>query len=122
MKLSLLTYKNPQLNTTIESYIHENPKEINKINSNGQTALIIALRYFEFSTLETIKILLKAGSNPNIEDDFGLTPVTGSLFAIEKGAPLELIQLLLDYGANPNFRGKYGLDCLGYLIHYFTTN
>ena len=67
MKLSILTHKNPQLNTIIETYLHENPKEINKTNSAGNTALIMALKYFEFSTLETIKIDNSIQNNTNLK-------------------------------------------------------
>jgi len=48
--------------------------------------------------IEYMRILLKAGVNPNIQDKYGSTPLT---YASQNGY-IEFVQLLLEYGADVN--------------------
>lgn len=72
----------------------------NFVGPNGQTPL------FGTQDPETIKLLLKAGTNPNTTDVDGKTALMG--------APLELAKILLKGGADPSLKDKAGKTALDY--------
>lgn len=68
----------------------------NLTNTRGETALMMAV---QMGTEETIDLLLDAGANVNVHDQFGNTPLTR---AMERGHSASVIQKLLRAGANPD--------------------
>jgi len=74
MKWVLLTKKCPHLNEKIKNYIKSHPKEINKKNEKGWTALMLAsLNSRNKSNEETVKILIDAQCNLNLQNNNGWT-------------------------------------------------
>jgi ankyrin repeat protein len=63
--------------------------------SSGWTPLMIALHHKQFKSAET---LLKAGANPNIRSDQGMSVME---MASAEGAPRELIELIVAKGFDP---------------------
>ena len=101
---------------------------------DGNTLLMFASNA---GHLEVVRLLLEYGANPNIQNEYQLTPLIdasekGHLeivrLLLENGADpnrrlhnedtpliiasrighLEIVRLLLEYGANPNLKNKYG--------------
>ena len=62
--------------------------------------------------IEIVKLLLKAGADPNQINDDGQTPLYRAIeytrSAIKKLDRIEIVKLLLFYGANPNIASEYG--------------
>ncbi|XP_058796730.1 BRCA1-associated RING domain protein 1-like isoform X2 [Phymastichus coffea] len=87
--------------TSHRSRISENiPKNINKKNSKGETALHVACCY---NQIERVKKLLEAGANPNTKDHAGWTPLQEAV----SYEYVEVCKLLLNADAQPNM---YGCD------------
>ena len=57
-----------------------------------------------------VKKLLKAGANPNLQDENGYTP----LMLASEWARTEIVKKLLEYGADPNAQTKIGYTTLMY--------
>ena len=62
--------------------------------------------------LSAIRLLLKAGANPNAQDIKGRTALHYELK--EEHIDLEIVKVLLDNGADPDIREKNGLSSLHY--------
>ncbi|BCS82832.1 putative ankyrin repeat protein [Cotonvirus japonicus] len=89
-------------NDTLKLLI-KHTSNINHVNKNGWTALMLALQN---GNSEQIKILLEAGSNPNITTFYGSSCLK-TIFCREKSEfRHEIFELLLNYGANINHRNK----------------
>ncbi len=74
MKWVLLTKENPIIEEKIKELVVTHPKEINKQNSDGYTALMIAvLNLNTLSTPTTINTLLRAGAKVDIQNIYGKT-------------------------------------------------
>lgn len=83
------------------------------IGDEGQTALHIAARSLSVQVLEN---LLKAGANPNIEDENGLSPLL-TVMENANGEQVDIctsMNLLLRAGADPNKTGPDGERILHY--------
>lgn len=84
----------------------QNLQKINEDNRSVNDRLYNAVIH---NDIEAVKLLLDAGSNPNIGDNFGNYPLH---LSIKKGN-YTISKLLLDYGASPNLplpNGKYILQ------------
>ena len=74
MKWVLLTKENPIIEQKIKELVAKHPKEINKQNGNGFTALMIAvLNLNTLSTPTTVNTLLRAGAKVDIQNIYGKT-------------------------------------------------
>jgi ankyrin repeat protein len=69
--------------------------DVNARSSDGSTALLWVAHW---NDTETAEALLAAGADPNVANDFGMTPLSEA--CINAGAPL--VRLLLKNGAKPN--------------------
>ncbi len=79
-------------------YLIERGVDIEAKDSNGDTALLVASTkgyQNEYARINAIKVLLRAGGNPNALDKDSLTCLTR---AAEEP---ELVRLLVEYGADP---------------------
>ena len=81
--------------------IIENPNILNIQNNNGETPLHIACN---FELQESIKLLLKHNSNPNVIDKTHLSPI---FYAITLNN-IEVVTLLLNHNANVNIQDING--------------
>ncbi|ORX43367.1 ankyrin [Piromyces finnis] len=80
---------------------HEfNKLHINDIDEEGNSAFLLAC---DNSDEETIKLLLKYGTNINLYDDFGYTPLLQSSCE----GNVKRVQYLIKYGANINATDDY---------------
>lgn len=76
---------------------------------NGETAIYNGPPIFyaiSESPADHIALLIKAGANPNIRNDEGLTPL---MFAAEHHNPEISVSILLKNGANPRLKDNNGL-------------
>lgn len=77
-----------------------NPDEPNW-NNNGRPAIIEAAYH---GHINTVKVLLQAGANPNVQNMLGETALHNAFHP--KTFSKELVSLLLDHGADVNMREK----------------
>jgi len=74
MKWVMLTKEHPELHDKIKEYIRDRPKEINKQNNDGWTALMMACGYSNGdSTENTVKMLIEAKANIDLHNNNGWT-------------------------------------------------
>ncbi|XP_058794971.1 ankyrin-3-like [Phymastichus coffea] len=76
--------------------------EVNSIGCGDYTALHCAVRA---NLINNVKFLLENGSNPNLADDAGMTPI----FACDSS---KCIMMLLEYGADIQIQDSDGLNLL----------
>ena len=72
-------------------------------DDSGFTALHFACQQGSY---EIAQALLEAGTQVNVKDSWGNTPLWKSVFAFQDDP--RLIRLLLDHGANPDLANKSG--------------
>ncbi|CAN0033829.1 unnamed protein product [Pylaiella littoralis] len=78
----------------------------------GLTPIHFAAR---FGNVELLKMLKRAGGDPNITSALGLTPLSYSCaFKLSLGQQVAAIRWLLDHGANPNHVDKAGYTPLAW--------
>ncbi|AKI78847.1 putative ankyrin repeat protein [Acanthamoeba polyphaga mimivirus] len=101
----------------IIDHLNQNKNEINHQNEHGWTALMIAsVTSSYWCTIDTVKLLLENGADPNIPNNKGETALglvvsylmTNYLEIAQKTNCLKIAQLLIEYGANVNFQNNYG--------------
>jgi ankyrin repeat protein len=88
---------------------------INEMNKYNSTALANACVSRE-KCIDTVKLLLSHGANPNISDIYGYSPL---MKAIENNN-IEIAEILLSHGADPNITSKYGWSALLLATSYIT--
>lgn len=84
--------------------------DINALNNNGATALIISSR---MKNNEITKYLIDRKADLNIEDSYGETALITSIFRNND----EMTKYLIDKGANIDLQNKYGGWALRYSIN-----
>ncbi|HWI49690.1 MAG TPA: ankyrin repeat domain-containing protein [Rummeliibacillus sp.] len=75
--------------------------DINKQDSKGRTATMIATYNNDFTTA---KLLIEAGADVNIQDDMKYNPF---LYAGSEGY-LDILKLTIDAGADPTITNRFG--------------
>ncbi|WP_082341084.1 ankyrin repeat domain-containing protein [Sporosarcina globispora] len=85
---------------TIERLIEEGA-DINKKDSDGRTAIMIATYN---NDVETAKVLIRAGADVNIQDNMKNNPF---LYAGAEGY-VEILKLTIEAGADPAIINRYG--------------
>ena len=78
--------------------------DINISSSEGYTYLMIAVMQYK---ADIVKLLLEAGSNPNIGRKDGVRPLA-AVFLKRMDNREEIIRLLIDHGADPSLADKPG--------------
>jgi ankyrin repeat protein len=68
-----------------------------------------------WSPVTFIEKLIKAGSDPNYEDDGGFPSIIAAL-STNRGDKMEIVQVLLKHGANPDCRGVNDWTPLHYAV------
>jgi ankyrin repeat protein len=81
-------------------YIYKSVQDTNLI---GDTALHVATRREE---INTVKALLVAGANPNVQGEYGYTPFHEAVLKNN----YDLVRLLLEHGASKNIRNEKGFS------------
>jgi ankyrin repeat protein len=86
-------------------------------NSDGDTALLLAIRWRhgEYVHTDIVKLLLDHGADINIQDKYGYT----ALIEASRGGGRTVIKLLLDYGADPHIVDANGSNAIDYLQFNF---
>lgn len=79
----------------------EQPGSVDTAEADGSTALLWAAHW---NDLELVQQLLKAGANPNVQNELQSTPLAEAAFNANTG----IIQALLDAGADANAAGADG--------------
>lgn len=118
ISLIMNTAQNPEINEEIKEYVDDKPSVIDRERSRkGETALTIAcLNYNTCSSIETVKLLLNLGANPNVQDEYHRTPIIKILRKETLTDVSDLIGVLISGGADPNFRDAYGMTPLMLLL------
>ena len=92
-------------NYSDKAYLFINSTDIDRQTASGDTALIIACSH---GNIELVKMLLKAGANPNIQNLKGHTSL---MIAIEK-SNVEIVSLLLTYDSDTLLTNADGYSAL----------
>src|SRR5271166_1002678 len=105
MKLVMRTRKEEVMDY-LKSYIPTLTKEeLDKKNTHGWTALMLAARNSnEYSNVDILRMLLKNGANPNLQNNYGHTALMMASSYSNTDSNMETIKILLKNGANPNLQ------------------
>ncbi len=76
-------------------------KDLNEVTGCGETPLHLAC---EEGVVESVKLLLEKGTNPNAKDEYGRTPLHEACIY----GHLEAVKLLIEKGADPNIKDRHG--------------
>lgn len=118
-KCVMKTHLYPELNEYIDLYLQMNPDKINEVNTKGWTALMLAARNSTtFSTIETVRILLKYQADPNLANKTKRTALILSSRYSNCDSSDETVKLLLENKADVNFKDKNGYDALYYSCYH----
>lgn len=85
----------------IQTLINAGAKIDDKNSKNGRTPLMVAV---EYGRIDRIKFLIEAGSNVNMQDNNGETPLM--IAANDWFATIDIVQTLIDAGVNLNFQNN----------------
>lgn len=110
MRLVNLSNKNPKLYDIIEEYCKENPSEINKLDHDGLSAIIMASIN---KNTNVVKILCDNGANVNYGKNLNCWPAL--LHAADKGC-IDIVKILCDNEANINYCSKGGYTALQFAV------
>ena len=106
-KCIINTRKYNILNKYIKIYLKYNIEELNKINDEGWTALMLAVRNSNtLSTEKTVKILLKYSPDINIRTKDNITALILAVINSNQSSTLKTVHMLLKNGANINIKYK----------------
>ena len=127
----LLTAADNGINKAVQ-FLLDMGVNINDVDSNGRTALMLASKAEYEEIVETLlsagangsqdshsrggQVLLKRGADPNIQKNDGATAL---MYASQNGYS-EVVQVLLKEGADPNIQKKDGATALMYEVSLFT--
>jgi len=87
------------------------PEDVNKVNIEGQTALIYAS---EYGYSEIVKLLVDVQADVNIQKNNGWTALILASTYSNTSSNIETVKLLIDAQADINIRNIYGLTALVY--------
>lgn len=116
MHLVSIVNKYTTIRPVIKEYCSKFPDAINEVNERGWHALMIASRN---SSYNAVKILLKYGSNPNIQNKVGETALHMAILG-NTDCDYLIVDLLLKYGADPHF--KFGTMNVLRCIYLYNPN
>jgi hypothetical protein len=85
------------------SVVHEE-ESINDESENNESTDPELIQAVESGNFEQVKGLLESGSDPDITNEYGKTP----LYIAASDWEIEIINILLEYGADPNKQDNYG--------------
>lgn len=101
--------KHKNLLDELSKYISENKAELDKQNSLGLTALMLAcLHVRDINSTVIIEQLIDAGANLEIKDNSGWTALTYSVGFSKVFSSASVVELLLNKGANINTQSDVG--------------
>jgi len=85
--------------------------DVDRKLNNGRTLLAAACRH---GATDCVRLLLEAGSDPNITNDRGTSPLMYAKTAAFASGDLALLDLLLSYGADLHHTDKYSKNAAQY--------
>jgi len=113
MKWVMLTKEHPELHDKIKEYIRDRPKEINKQNEKGLTALMMASRYSNGdSTENTVKMLIEAEANVDLQNNDGWTALMLASRNSKTESTENTVKMLIEAKSNVNLQEKDGWTAL----------
>lgn len=101
----------------LERYLDENPEMLDSLSNDGFSALGIACF---FSSLNSVKLLLSRGSNPNLVSTnmAKVAPLHSAAASADIDKAYKMASLLLDRGADVNLAQHKGWTVLQQAAHY----
>lgn len=103
----------------ITELIKLDPLSINKQNTKGWTALMLACRNSQtFSTNETVKLLLEMGADPNKCEETGWNALMLISLYTRTDSSIEIVRLLIDAKTNLNTQNNKGWGALTFACIY----
>ena len=112
-KWVMMTNKHPELLLKIEEYLKVNPEKVDTENEQGWTALhLSSLNSNKYSSIETVKLLLDNGADPNHNSYLGMTPLVIASGYTTTDSSIETCELLLEVGTNINMKSLFGWTAL----------
>lgn len=114
-KLVIMTHKYPNLNNFLVEYLKDYPN-INETNNKGWTALHLAAKNSKlYSSEETVKILINAGINLNLQSICGWSAFHLATRYLEYDSTEQTVKILVDAGANLDLQTKNGFTGLHFV-------
>lgn len=117
--LIILASKYPTLTIIIKEYLELYPEEINKVNTNGWSALMLATANYTKNNIEIIKCLVENKADINIKNYYGKTalmfasmPSEQSYIRTNPSKNHKTVKYLLKNKADVNTRNDYGCTAL----------
>ncbi|EJN40741.1 putative ankyrin repeat- containing protein [Acanthamoeba polyphaga mimivirus] len=100
----------------IAKHLKKNKRKINYQNEHGWTPLMIAsISSNDWSSIKTVKLLLKKGANPNIPNyNNSQTALQLAASNVKHASNIETVKLLIQYGADVNHKNNLGVPVLHY--------
>lgn len=106
-------------NSKLKEYILTHKDELNKQNTKGWTALMIACRNSNSeSTESTVKMLIDAGADLNLKNVIGSTALILALEYSDENSSVNTVKLLIDAGADLNYTNNKNSTALIMAIRY----
>uniref|UniRef100_A0A6G6ADR8 Ankyrin repeat-containing protein n=1 Tax=Borely moumouvirus TaxID=2712067 RepID=A0A6G6ADR8_9VIRU len=115
MYLIITERNHPNGHQRIINYLKDNKnrQKINQKNEKGWTALMIACRNSNiWSSIETVKLLLKFGADVNLQNNDGWTALMLASRNSNKSSNIGTVKLLLEANSNINLQNNDGLTAL----------
>jgi len=113
MKWVMLTKEHPELHDKIKEYIRDHPKEINKQNEKGLTALMMASRNSKTeSTENTVKMLIEAKANVDLQEKDGWTALMMASRYSNGDSTENTVKMLIEAKANVDLQNNDGWTAL----------
>lgn len=124
LRAALFRVIDPQMRlNTATAILDENPDLIyaNIVEGSGKTTTFLHLAIKNNLPISLIEVLLKYGANPDIQDEYGQTPLMIVAY-YDIHQQRELTKLLLRYGAETQLENKRGFTARNYNAYKLSLN
>jgi len=121
--LVMNTRKHPEYSITINALISNYPDELHRVNAKGFNALMLAAANAKsHSSIDTVRMLLKHGTNINMQNFDGDTALMLACRFASRSSYDEVVQLLIDSDAKLDIRNNDGNTAIAMASELYNTS